>query len=173
MVYEAVESSEDAALTARFAQMKGTAAARYARIKLWDKFPAELATMKGEVGRRGAQVPERYLDSRAEPVGTRLKLMCRLGCLPTMVRIAREEKLPQEMGACKMCGKGAEDVRHILLACDAYADQRARMVGGTDRGLELAGIAPLMEQSEVNQLDLLLGKTTGVLEADDRISALP
>ena len=44
------------------------------------------------------------------------------------------------------------------------------MVGGTDRGLELAGIAPLMEQSEVNQLDLLLGKTTGVLEADDRIS---
>ena len=37
------------------------------------------------------------------------------------------------------------------------------------QGLELAGIAPLMEQSEVNQLDLLLGKT-GVLEADDRIS---
>ena len=170
VVYEAVESSEDAALTARFAQMKGTAAARYARIKLWDKFPAELATMKGEVGRRGAQVPERYLDSRAEPVGTRLKLMCRLGCLPTMVRIAREEKLPPEMGACKMCGKGVEDVRHVLLTCAAYADQRTRMVGGTDRGLELAGIAPLMEQSEVNQLDLLLGKTTGVLEADDRIS---
>ena len=118
MVYEAVESSEDAALTARFAQMKGTASARYARIKHWDKFPAELATMKGEVGRRGAQVPERYLDSRAEPVGTRLKLMCRLGCLPTMVRIAREEKLPPEMCACKMCGKGAEDVRHVLLACD-------------------------------------------------------
>ena len=100
VVYEAVESSEDAALTARLAQMKGNAAARYARIKLWDKLPAELATMKGEVGRRGAQVPERYLDSRAEPVGTRLKLMCRLGRLPTMVRIAREE-MP-EMGACKM-----------------------------------------------------------------------
>ena len=86
-----------------------------------------------------------------------------------MVRIAREEKLPPEMGACKMCGKGAEDVRHVLLACD-YAGQRTRMVGGTGRGLELAGIAPLMEQSEVNQLDLLLGKTTGVMEADDRIS---
>ena len=44
------------------------------------------------------------------------------------------------------------------------------MVGGVDRGLEMAGIAPLSEQSEVDQLDLLLGKTTGLLEADDRIS---
>ena len=36
------------------------------------------------------------------------------------------------------------------------------MVGGTNRGLELAGIAPLMEQSEVNQLDLLLLGVTAV-----------
>ena len=43
-----------------------------------------------------------------------------------------------------------------------------RPVGGVDRGLEMADIAPLSEQSE--QLDLLLGKTTGLLEADDRIS---
>ena len=34
----------------------------------------------------------------------------------------------------------------------------------------MADIAPLSEQSEVDQLDLLLGKTTGLLEADDRIS---
>ena len=73
--------------------------------------------------------------------------MCRLGCLPTMIRVAREEKMPPEMGVCRMCGKGMEDVRHVLLTCDAYADpQRARMVDGTDRGLEL-GIAPLLEQS--------------------------
>ena len=78
-----------------------------------------------------------------------------------MVRVAREGT-PPEMGACKMCDKGAEDARHVLLTCDGYADQRARMVGGTDRGLELAGIAPLMEQSEVNQLDLLLLGVTAV-----------
>ena len=170
VVYEAVEGREDVVLAARFAQMRGTAAARYARIKLWSKFPAELSSMKGEAGRRGAQVPERYLDSRAEPVGTRLKLMCRLGCLPTMVRVAREEKLPPEMGLCKLCGQGMEDARHLLLSCSAHANQRARMVGGVDRGLEMADIAPLSEQSEVDQLDLLLGKTTGLLEADDRIS---
>jgi len=170
VVYEAVEGREDVVLAARFAQMRGTAAARYARIKLWSKFPAELSSMKGEAGRRGAQVPERYLDSRAEPVGTRLKLMCRLGCLPTMVRVAREEKLPPEMGLCKLCGQGMEDARHLLLSCSAHANQRARMVGGVDRGLEMADTAPLSEQSEVDQLDLLLGKTTGLLEADDRIS---
>ena len=44
------------------------------------------------------------------------------------------------------------------------------MVGGVDRGLEQVGIAPLLEQSEVDQLDLLLGKSTGNAEADDRIS---
>ena len=78
--------------------------------------------------------------------------------------------MPPEMGACKMCGKGAEDVRHVLLACDAYAGQRTRMFGGTDMSLELASIAPLIEQSGLDQLDSLLGKTTGVMEADDRIS---
>ena len=84
-----------------------------------------------------------------------------------MVRAAREEKLPPEMGLCKLCGQGMEDVRHLLLSCSAHANQRAR---GVDRGLEMADIAPLSEQSEVDQLDLLLGKTTGLLEADDRIN---
>ena len=61
--------------------------------------------MKGKVGRRGAQVPERYLDSQAEPVGTLLKLMCGLGCLPTMIRVAREEKMPPEMGGKAKIGQ--------------------------------------------------------------------
>ena len=94
LVYEAVEGAEDGALRARFAAMTGASAARYARVKNWDKTESEFAVLSGETGRRGAQVIEPYLDDRAEHVGTRLKLMCRLGCLPTMERVAREEKLP-------------------------------------------------------------------------------
>ena len=113
---------------------------------------------------------ERYLDGRAEPVGTRLKLMCRMGCLPTMTRLVREEKMPRELGVCKLCGQGAEDTRHLLLTCSTHATHRAKMVAGVDRALGLAGIAPLREQADADQTDILLGKTTGATETDDRVN---
>ena len=64
-VYETVEGVEDAALRARFAGMSGAAAARYARIKNWDKVTVGRSVMSDEVGLRGSQVIEPYLDGRA------------------------------------------------------------------------------------------------------------
>jgi hypothetical protein len=77
-VYEAVESAESEAVRRRFGAMSGVAAARYARIKNWGRVTEDFAIMTGEVDLRGAHAIEPYLDGRAEPVGTRLKLMCRL-----------------------------------------------------------------------------------------------
>ena len=54
---------------------------------LLGKVEEEFARSSGEIGRRGALVPEPYLDDRKEPVGRRLKLMCRAGCLPVMKRV--------------------------------------------------------------------------------------
>jgi hypothetical protein len=166
VVYEAVEGRADIALATSFAGMRGVASERYARMKHWDKVPMQLAVMQGEVGKRGAQVIEPYLDNRTEPTGTRLKLMCRLGCLPTMTRLAREEKLPVELGNCKLCGLGEEDTRHLILDCPTHAAHRAKMIERVEKALQSAGVAPLREQSDENQLDILLGKTTGVAMAD-------
>ena len=69
--------------------MAGVNAAMYARMKNWDKFTVDSAAMSGEVGMRGSHVIEPYLDGRSESVGTRLKIMRRLSCLPTMDRVAR------------------------------------------------------------------------------------
>ena len=66
VVYRAVEDAEDASLCKRFAGMSGVAAARYARIKNWGEVTEELAVMTGEIGQRGAQVIEPYLDGRSE-----------------------------------------------------------------------------------------------------------
>ena len=67
VVYEAVESSEDAALTARFAQMKGTAAARGCALRAHQalgQVPRRACHHEGRGRAARAQVPERYLDTR-------------------------------------------------------------------------------------------------------------
>ena len=65
VVYEAVEGRADTTLAANFAGMKGMSSERYAKMKHWDKVLPEMALMSGEIGKRGAQVIEPYLDSRA------------------------------------------------------------------------------------------------------------
>ena len=40
------------------------------------------------------------------------------------------------------------------------------MIERAEKALQSAGVAPLREQSDENQLDILLGKTTGVAMAD-------
>lgn len=173
LVYEAVENAEDEALRSRFAAMSGEAVARYARIKNWDKVEATFAAQSGEVGRRGAQVIEPYLDGRAEPVGTRLKLMCRLGCLPTMDRVAREEKLPPGHGACRLCGEGAaESVEHLLLDCPTHDRHRTIMMATVNAALSLTDVSALNVLPTSTQVDILLGQSTGFARADDSISAI-
>ena len=171
-VYEAVESAEDEAVRRRFNAMSGAAAARYVRIKNWGKVEPEAAVMVGEVALRGALAIEPYLDGRAEPIGTRLKLMCRLGCLPTMTRVAREEKLPRSSGQCRLCETDSvEDIPHLLLSCPAHDIHRAKMLGVAASAVASAGAAPLCGLPEQELADMLLGKSTGVAAADSRINA--
>ena len=114
--------------------------------------------MTGEIGQRGAQVIEPYLDDRSEVVGTRLKIMCRLGCLPTMTRVVREEKLPPEQGYCRLCGEGDEDVRHLLVTCSAHDRHRSKMFRVVESALLASGEACLGGRSKNDQTDVLLGK---------------
>ena len=83
-----------------------------------------------------------------------------------MTRLAREEKLPSELGMCKLCGLGEEDTRHVVLECPTHAFHRAKMTESTEKALRAAGIGPLREQSDENQLEILLEKTTGVAKVD-------
>lgn len=74
--------------------------------------------------------PERYLDDRADLKGTRLKLLCRIGCLPVMNRVGREQKPPWEKSTriCPCCSLGeVEDVAHLILRCSTYNRHRQRL----------------------------------------------
>ena len=127
--------------------------------------------MTGEVDLRGAHAIEPYLDGRAEPVGTRLKLMCRLGCLPTMARVAREERMPASSGKCRLCESGdVEDIVHLLLTCSAHNKHRTKMLAVSEKAVTAAGVAPLCGRPMQEQTDILLGKSTGVPAADCRIN---
>ena len=67
--------------------------ALYSTIKEWGPNPENYSFSVGEVGKPGQLVPERYLDDRSNLKGTRLKMLCRMGCLPLMESAARRAPL--------------------------------------------------------------------------------
>ena len=142
--------------------MTSAHAARFVRSKYWGKVGKTFSCFAGEVGRRGALVPEPYLDDRNKPIGRRLKLMCRAGCLPLGKRVAREAGLPAVHGICKMCNSGSiEDIEHFICDCEAYAQPRAKM-------LESVHFTPeCLTRSD--RLDVILGRSTGSSKTDDKI----
>ena len=162
-VYDSVEERETRNTITRLVKMTSNHASRYVRSKRWDKVEEEFARSSGEIGRRGALVPEPYLDDRKEPVGRRLKLMCRAGCLPVMKRVVREAGLPPWQGTCRMCSSGeVEDIEHMVMHCAAHARHRNKL-------LERVSFDPAVSQSD--RLDVLLGKSTGVAKTDAEIDA--
>ena len=160
-VYDSVEERETRNTITRLVKMTSNHASRYVRSKRWDKVEEEFARSSGEIGRRGALVPEPYLDDRKEPVGRRL--MCRAGCLPVMKRVVREAGLPPWQGTCRMCSSGeVEDIEHMVMHCAAHARHRNKL-------LERVSFDPAVSQSD--RLDVLLGKSTGVAKTDAEIDA--
>ena len=105
-VYKSVESRETEATIERLSKLTSGYAARYLRCKFWGIIDEDVAYSVGDIGRRGALTPEPYLNDRREPVGRRLKLMCRAGCLPILKRVVREADLPACYGVCKLCSRG-------------------------------------------------------------------
>ena len=127
-MYDSVEESSD---IARRVRMQGRPlAVEYSHIRSWSRTPQAYAFSSGEVGRLGQLTPERYLDDRSRLKATRLKLLCRLGCLPVMDRVGREAKpspWPKDQRTCPMCHQGVENVAHFVVECPAYATHRARL----------------------------------------------
>ena len=138
--------------------------------------PVAYSFSSGETYRLGQHVPERYLDDRGDLKGTRLKMLCRMGCLPVMDRVGREvyPKWPKEYRTCLACNTGQiENVLHFLLECPAYANHRYAMVSDVGRVLgRLAGptgpIAYSALDTTTRQL-VLLGKRIGDSAIEDRI----
>ena len=134
--YRAVEGASD---DERLGRMAGSSSgAKYLPIKDWGVNKEEYSFSSGEMGRLGRAVPERYLslDDRTDLKGTRLKMLCRLGCLPLMDRVGREQRppWPKRYRMCVCCDMGVvEDVRHFMMECPMHADRRAQLLQRTHR----------------------------------------
>ena len=177
-VYAAVEMAETTACRVRL-NLLGRAGNRFERLKNWGEVTEDYACFTGEIGRLGALVPEPYLDDRLEPVGRKLKLMARLGCLPTLNRVVREEKMHPADAVCRLCQTGeVEDLAHLVTSCPAHARHRDKLHAVVDAALSRAtlttgahvcrNIAALEPEP---QLDLLMGKSIGDAHADARIDS--
>jgi hypothetical protein len=176
-VYCAVEAGSDAARVIRMAGMSSVH--MYNRIKEWGVNTGAYSFSAGEDGRLGRLVPERYLDDRVCLKGTRLKLLCRLNCLPVMDRVGREvkPKWPKHSRVCFACGLGVlEDVHHFIMDCPRYALKRAALI--TQVGSIVSSSAcdvsvnAFASMSSQGQCEIVLGKRIGDPIAENRIDAV-
>ena len=175
-VYHAVETISDNNRSTRMAAMPSTQV--YNRIKEWGPNEREYCFSVGEEGRLGRLVPERFLDDRTRLKGTRLKLLCRLNCLPVMDRVGREvkPKWPKRSRVCFACGSGnVEDVHHFIMECPRYEAKRAglmtrvRLILSHADGTLTAGA--FADMDTLAQCEVVLGKRIGDPVAEDRIDA--
>jgi hypothetical protein len=177
IVYDAVDAASDAD---RRSRMSGMVSAQvYLDIKEWGINTEPYSFSSGEVGRLGQHVPERYLDDRRCLKGTRLKLLCRLNCLPVMDRVGREvtPKWPKESRVCFTCNGGVvEDVHHFLMECPGYHRRRevllrsvASMIDSSDGNLSPG---EFMGKKPQSQALILLGKRFGDPGAENSIDRL-
>ena len=97
-----------------------------------------------------------------------MKLLCRLGCLPILTRVVREESLPPEQARCRLCDGGeSEDLHHFLLVCPALQKHRDKMEAAVAKSLvDFQSLEP------ADQIDTLLGKSSGDVCADDKVNRL-
>ena len=146
-------------------------ASRYMAVKCWDKMDADRAEMKGEVGQRGSLVVERYLDDVKERLGSRLKLLCRAGCLPVLGRVAWELDLSEHHGKCVLCDSGeVEDVEHVLLRCPAHQHHRTKMMDAAGAVYAVAHEGEELEEASTEtQIRVLLGARAGSRATEDII----
>ena len=182
-VYEAVEAQSDVDRVARGVGM--STVMQYAQLKEWGANTASYSFSSGEVGRLGRLVPERYLDDRSDLKGTRVKMLCRLGCLPLMNRVGREQRPPWPKAArvCPCCDLGVvEDVHHFIMVCPMHADRRARLLSHAHAVVERA--IPVRRQGGVletvdfagssvqAQCRVLLGGRIGDPFSEDRLDKM-
>ena len=164
-VYNSVELRTDASRATEICSLPS--ADTYTTIKHWGVNTTDYSFSSGEEGRLGFMVPERYLDDRDHLEGTRLKLLCRLNCLPVLKRVGREVTPKWPLGArtCLMCSDSkVEDVFHFMMECPAYSQHRSRIFKQVSRIRCWRGD---IDQTAVFRT--LLGGRFGVPKAEDSI----
>jgi hypothetical protein len=171
-VHKAVNAASDQDREARMQGLSSTTS--YAKLKTWGINPAPYSFSPGENGKRGQHVPERYLDDRTDLKGTRLKMLCRMGCLPVMDRVGREArpKWPKETRTCLCCNRNqVEDVNHFILECPMFTTHRTTMLTDVSRTLRTLPERPIDFQTldPSDRLRTLPGKRVGDPIAEDRI----
>jgi hypothetical protein len=173
-VYSAVNKASDAYRSANLATKPS--ACLYIKVKDWGRNPEDYSFSTGEVNKLGQHVPERYLDDRSNLKGTRLKMLCRLGCLPLMDRVGRETKppWPRDLRTCAACHMGKiEDIHHFVMECPKYEVKRHALLQQVVRELVKSdGVVAAVDFANMDtgaQLSVLLGKRISDPKAEDRI----
>jgi hypothetical protein len=136
----------------------------YLQVKSFGVTPRAYAAFPRETSRLGALTPEGYLDDYRERLGTKLKCLARVNCLPLFDKISREAAVPTP-NLCPRCVNPLpETLTHLFLHCPAYSPLRLKLLTRVQQSITSAQsplAINLSTLTEENLVCLLLGKRIG------------
>jgi len=143
----------------------------YSNIKTWGTVDVSRAVFRGEIGKLGALVTERYVDDVRDKLGCKLKIFCRAGCLPIMERVVWELNLSPENGRCMMCESGEiEDIFHVFLSCQAYSKHRVKLFRAVKSSFARGNDgSDILVKGQEKLLEILLGAPAGCKLTEDEV----
>ena len=114
----------------------------------------------------GQHVPEAYLDDRRDLRGTRVKMLCRIGNLPVMAKVARDQGWQSAHGTCYVCNMPVvETIHHFMMECPAYDSLRRKLIadvrGALGRTRGTVDAATFDGMTDTAKSAIILGQRTG------------
>ena len=168
IVYREVEDWFESEREERMSKM--SSAEMYVDVKEWQEMDRQRAEFRGEVGKKGALVSERYLDDVEERLGTHLKLLCRAGCLPVLRKVAVEARASQNIAVCLQCDSGErEDMEHFVFDCKAYKRHRERLMTKVTEWFRIGTGREWGGETRQEQMKVLMGKRIGGRVLEDNV----
>ena len=104
---------------------------QYIQLKDWRPTPRDRCFSMSEQKKLGMNRTEQYLDDLYEPIGRKLKTLCRLNTLPLMDKVGKQQQWTQRGKSrwnCPLCNTTKEDLTHYFLECPTTQKWRDKLI---------------------------------------------
>lgn len=138
-VYNAVDTLADSEREDSMTQL--TSLTQYLQLKDWRATPRDRCFSMSEQEKLGMLRPEQYLDDLYEPIGRKLKTLCRLNTLPLKDKVGKQEQWSQRGKTrwnCPLCNGNKDNLIHYFFECPTTRKWRDKLIARVITALQEA-----------------------------------
>ena len=108
-----------------------TSLQQYIQLKDWSITTRDRCFSMSEQDKLGMNCTEQYLDDLYEPIGRKLKTLCRLNTLPLMDKVGKQQQWTQRGKTrwnCPLCNATKDNLTHYFLECPTTQKCRDKLI---------------------------------------------